>query len=116
MVPVMALIGPTFPPWKMPPEEAELAPAARSVVARLHVISLVVWILCTVAGACTGIAYAIGEYDDPDKTNLSIWYKLALIVVIIGSGAVGCFIGYLTKVFIDWARQVLVLLGQIAKR
>ena len=112
----MALIGPTFPPWKMPPEEAELAPAARSVVARLHVISLVVWILCTVAGACIGAAYAISEAGSPDKPSLSIWYKLALFIVVIGSGAVGCFIGYLAKVFIDWARQVLVLLGQIARR
>ena len=112
----MALIGPTFPPWKMPPHEAELDPPARSVVARLRVISLVVWVLCTVAGAVTGAAYVMTVSGVLDTGSISIWYKLALGVVVIGSGAVGCFVGYLAKVFIDWARQVLVLLGQISRK
>lgn len=98
----------------MPAQEAELDPATRSVVARLRVISLVIWIILTVSGAVTGAVYAISEYGNagvhPD------WYKWALVLVVICSGAVGCFLGYLTKVLIDWARQVLVLLGHIAKR
>ena len=110
----MAVIGPTFPPWKMPSQEAELDPATRSVVARLRVISLVIWILLTVAGAVTGAVYAIGEFGNAESH--APWYKWALVLVVICSGAVGCFLGYLTKVLIDWARQVLVLLGHIAKR
>jgi len=97
----------------MPPEEAELEPAARSIVARLRVISLVVWVMCTVAGAVIGASFALGALHESDMAS---WYKFALVVVVVCSGVVGCFIGYLAKVIIDWARQVLVLLGHVAKK
>ena len=42
--------------------------------------------------------------------------EAALISVVLCSGVVGCFIGYLNKVLIDWARQVLTLLGTIAAK
>lgn len=116
MIVSMAVIGPTFPPWKMPPQEAELDPASRSVVARLRVISIVIWITFTIAGGLLGASYAISEFSGEDRVHTPEWYRWALILVVVCSGAVGCFIGYLTKVLIDWARQVLVLLGHIAKR
>jgi uncharacterized membrane protein (DUF106 family) len=97
----------------MPPEEAELGPAARSIVARLRVISLVVWAMCTATGAVIGASFALSALHESDMAS---WYKFALVVVVICSGVVGCFIGYLAKVVIDWARQVLVLLGHIARK
>ena len=97
----------------MPPEEAELGPAARSIVARLRVISLVVWAMCTATGAAIGASFALSALHESDMAS---WYKFALVVVVICSGVVGCFIGYLAKVVIDWARQVLVLLGHIARK
>ena len=98
----------------MPTQEAELDPATRSVVARMRVISLVIWIVLTVAGAVAGAIYAISEFNNAG-VHTPDWYKWALVLVVICSGAVGCFLGYLSKVLIDWARQVLVLLGHISK-
>ena len=112
----MAVIGPTFPPWKMPPQEAGMDPASRSVVARLKVLSVTVWVMCTVAGIVLGVNYVISEAGGLFPPAISIWHKLALIGVIIGSGASGCFIGYFAKVFIDWMRRVLVVLDQALKK
>ena len=115
MVIDMAVIGPTFPPWKMPTQEAELDPASRSVVARMRVISIVLWVLFTATGGLLGASYAITEFSGAEG-HTPEWYRWALILIVVCSGAVGCFIGYVTKILIDWARQVLVLLGHIAKR
>ncbi|MEO6875369.1 MAG: hypothetical protein ABI222_11180 [Opitutaceae bacterium] len=112
----MALVGPTFPPFKMPPLEAELDPASRSVVARLRVLAPVVWMLWTATGVVAGTGYVLGIFANLGDGEVSSWYKAALVVVVICSGVVGCFIGYLNKVGIDWARQVLVVLGQIANK
>jgi hypothetical protein len=100
----------------MKPQEAALDPASRSIVARLRVISWVIWIMSTVGGAVVGAAYVITEFDALNNEYISGWYKGALIVTVIACGVVGCFLGYLAKVVIDWARRVLVLLDQIAHR
>ncbi len=112
----MAIVGPTFPPWKMPQQEAELDPASRSIVARLRVISIVAWLIWTAAGVVLGAAYVISVFSSLHGTELPTWYRAALIAVVFCSGVVGCFIGYLNKVLIDWARQVLTLLGHIANK
>jgi hypothetical protein len=111
----MAIVGPTFPPWKMPQQEAELDPASRSIVARMRVISIVAWLIWTAAGFVLGAAYVIGVFN-AHEGEMAAWYKAALISVVFCSGVVGCFIGYLNKVLIDWARQVLTLLGNIASK
>ncbi|RFC48667.1 MAG: hypothetical protein DUW69_001131 [Verrucomicrobia bacterium] len=100
----------------MPQQEAELDPASRSIVARLRVIALVNWIMWTAAGFVLGAMYALNGYDFQPGPAGSDWYKLALGAVVLCSGGVGCFIGYLNKVLIDWARQVLTLLGTIAHK
>ena len=112
----MAIVGPTFPPWKMPQQEAELDPASRSIVARMRVISIVNWIMWTAAGFVLGATYALNVFESQHETEVTTWYKLALASVVLCSGVVGCFIGYLNKVLIDWARQVLTLLGTIANK
>jgi hypothetical protein len=112
----MALIGPTFPPFKMPALEAQLDPASRSVVARLRILAWVVWLMWSVAGLVCGVAFAINALDASHGPTPGGWYRFALVVVVICSGAVGSFIGYLNMILIDWARQVLVVLGQIANR
>lgn len=111
----MAIVGPTFPPWKMPQQEADLDPASRSIVARMRVISVVAWLIWTAAGFVLGAAYVIGVFN-AHEGEMATWYKVALFAVVFCSGVVGCFIGYLTKVVIDWARQVLTLLGTIANK
>ena len=116
MIRAMALIGPTFPPFSMKPQEAALDPVSRSIVARLRVISWVIWIMSTVGGAVIGAAYVINEFDALNNEYITGWYKGALIFVVIAFGVVGCFVGYLAKVVIDWARRVLVLLDQIARK
>lgn len=116
MLCAMAIVGPTFPPFKMPPLEAALDPASRSVVARMRVISIAIWIIWTLAGTAMGSIYAIGVFSEPHEVPLSTWYKVALILVVICSGVVGCLVGYVHKIFIDWARQVLVVLGQVANK
>jgi len=100
----------------MPQQEAELDPASRSIVARLRVISIVAWLIWTAGGFVMGAAYVTGIFNSLHGTELPTWYKAALISVIFCSGVVGCFIGYLNKVLIDWARQVLTLLGNIAAK
>ncbi len=100
----------------MPPLEAQLDPASRSVVARMRVLSIVVWIMWTAAGVVCGAAYALSLLAAPHEPPVGGWYRLALLVVVICSGVVGCFIGYVAKIGIDWARQVLVVLGQIASK
>lgn len=112
----MAIVGPTFPPFKMPPLEASLDPASRSVVARMRVIAMAVWFFWTVAGTVMGASYVIGIFNAPHEVSLSTWYKAALFVVVFCSGVVGCLIGYLHKIGIDWARQMLVVMGQIANK
>ena len=112
----MAIVGPTFPPYKMPPLEASLDPASRSVVARMRVIAGAVWFVWTVAGIVIGATYVISIFSAPHEVPLSTWYKAALIVVLICSGVVGCLLGYVHKIFIDWARQMLVVMGQIANK
>jgi len=116
MLGVMAVVGPTFAPWKMPPLEASLDPASRSVVARMRVISIAIWLLWTVAGTVLGAIYVIDIFSSVHDEPLTTWYKAALILVVICSGVVGCLVGYVHKIFIDWARQVLVVLGQIANK
>jgi len=91
-------------------------PASRSVVARLKVLSVTVWVMCTVAGFVVGVNYVISEAGELFPTSIPVWHRLALLGVILGGGASGCFIGYFSKVFIDWARRVLVVLDQISKK
>ena len=98
----------------MPPQEASLDPASRSIVARLRVISLVVWLMGTAVGAVFGLMFVLPYFAAMNETA-SFWYKAALASVVVCSGVVGCLVGYFAKVFIDWARQVLVLLGHIAR-
>ena len=100
----------------MPQQEAELDPASRSIVARLRVIAVVNWIMWTAAGFVLGATYVLNVYDSQHESENSGWYKLALASVVLCSGVVGCFIGYLNKVLIDWARQVLTPLGTIANK
>ena len=100
----------------MPQQEAELDPASRSIVARMRVISIVNWIMWTAAGFVLGATYALNVFESQHEGETSTWYKLALVAVVLCSGVVGCFIGYLNKVLIDWARQVLTLLGNIANK
>lgn len=100
----------------MPQQEAELDPASRSIVARMRIIALVNWIMWTAAGFVLGAMYALNVYESQPEPEGSGWYKLALGAVVFCSGVVGCFIGYLNKVLIDWARQVLTLLGTIANK
>jgi hypothetical protein len=100
----------------MPALEAQLDPASRSVVARLRILAWVVWLMWSVGGLVCGIAYAINALDASHGAPLGGWYRMALLVVVICSGGVGSFIGYLNMILIDWARQVLVVLGQIANR
>jgi hypothetical protein len=100
----------------MPPLEASLDPASRSVVARMRVISIAIWMLWTFAGTALGAIYVIGVFSAQHEEPLSTWYKFALILVVLCSGVVGCLVGYLHKIGIDWARQILVVMGQIANR
>jgi hypothetical protein len=100
----------------MPPQEAGLDPTSRSVVARLRVISMAVWVMCTVAGGVLGSGFAIAESGAVSGAAISFWHKAALIGIITGTGALGCFIGYFAKVFIDWACRVLVVLDQLSKK
>ena len=116
MIRAMALIGPTFPPFQMQPQEAALEPASRTIVARMRVLSTVIWIMFTMGGAVFGTAYIVGVYDAFNNEYISTWYRVALIMVIVACGVVGCFLGYLAKIMIDWARRVLVLLDQIARK
>lgn len=99
----------------MPPQEASLDPASRSIVARLRVISLVIWIMGTAVGAVCGLVFVLPFFAAMHETPATFWYKAALVIVVVCSGVVGCLIGYFAKIFIDWARQVLVLLGHIAR-
>lgn len=99
----------------MPQQEAELDPASRSIVARMRVISIVAWMIWTAGGVVLGAAYVISIFN-AQQGEMASWYKAALISVVFCSGVVGCFIGYLNKVLIDWARQVLTHLGTIAAK
>ncbi len=100
----------------MPQQVAELDPASRSIVARMRIIALVNWIMWTAAGFVLGATYVLNVAGTPHDMESIAWYKFALGSVVFCSGVVGCFIGYLNKVLIDWARQVLTLLGTIANK
>ena len=100
----------------MPQQEADLDPASRSIVARMRIIALVNWIMWTAAGFVLGATYVLNIAGTQHDMESTAWYKFALGSVVFCSGVVGCFIGYLNMVLIDWARQVLTLLGTIANK
>ena len=91
-------------------------PTSRSVVARLRVISMAVWVMCTVGGGVLGSGFALAESGAMSGATIAFWHKAALIGIVAGTGALGCFVGYFAKVFIDWACRVLVVLDQLSKK
>lgn len=101
--------------FRAAPEAEALEPATASVVSRLRVLSLLVRIGGLLAGALAGAVGVVLPWSAQEPAYLADSYGLTLTIAVLGGGALGYLLGYLAAGFIDWTRQVLVLLERIAR-
>jgi hypothetical protein len=82
---------------------------AKSVAKRLETLSILVRIIWTVAGIGGGTSFGFWLAQVVDN-------QIVILGTLLLGGALGYFIGHLSTVFIDWAREMLLLQFAIAEK